>query len=168
MDIVIAYFKPGREEIGRYSKSHRKTTVDLHVLEGRHGGIRDLGSFLEAGLHLGIVRGVFYGDPAMRLLASPSFKAQIEEVSTNRQNLKKLLVGRLDGIIVNPFTASEFMRETDAVGKLERRSPVLRTDVYFFFSKVSVTDEVVDAIDRAIETLSQDGTIDKILARYLE
>lgn len=168
IDIAVAYFKPERKEFGRFAKAHRKAIVALYMRKGRHGDIRDLESFLEAGLRLGTVRGVFYGDAVGRLFRLPAFKAQIEEVAVNRLNLKKLMSERIDGIVINPTTAAEFMRANNAVGMMERRFSVLQTDVHYLFSKVSVKKEVVDAIDRAIEALRQDGTIDKILARYLE
>ena len=168
MDIAVAYFKQERTGFGRFTRAHREEINALYVRKGRHGEFRDLESFLGAGLRLGIVRGVFYGDAPGRLFRSPAFKAQIEEVAVNRQNLKKLMTERIDGIVINPATAAEFMRANNAVGMMERRFVTFQTDVHFLFSKVSVTNEVVDAIDRAIEELSRDGTIAAIIRGYEE
>ncbi len=45
---------------------------------------------------------------------------------------------------------------------------IYETRLHMLFSKASVKPEVVAAFDRAIEALQRDGTMDKIMAKYLE
>ncbi len=168
VDVLFAYFKEERTTYGNYTRPYRDDTKALYVRRGLEGGVRDLQGFLEAGHRLGVVRGVFYGDAARRLIDTPAFKAQVERVVENSLNMKKILAGRLDGILVNPPLVADFLRANNATGRLERRSLIYETQMHMVFSKASVKPDVVARFDRAIKALRQDGTIDKIVARYLE
>ncbi len=168
LDVLFAYFKEERTTYGNYTRPYRADTKALYVRRGLDGGVRDLQGVLEAGHSLGVVRGVFYGDAAMRLIDTPAFTAQVEPVVGNVQNMKKILAGRLDGILVNPPLVADFLRANNATGRLERRSVIYETRLHMLFSKASVKPEVVAAFDRAIEALQRDGTMDKIMAKYLE
>ena len=168
LDAMVGYFNEARTEFGRYTGPYRADTKALYVRRGLEGSFHDLQGFLMEGHRLGVVRGVFYGDAAMRLIDMPAFDAQVERVAENSLNIKKVLVGRLEGILVNPPVVVDYLRAHNATGRLEQRFPIYQTEMHMLFSKASVKPEVAARFDRAIEALRQDGTIDKILARYLE
>ncbi len=168
VDVLFAYFNEERTTYGNYTRPYRADTKALYVRRGLQGGVRDLQGFLKAGHRLGVVRGVFYGDAAMRLIDTPAFKAQVERVVDNTLNMKKVLAGRLDGILVNPPLVADYLRAHNATGRLAQRFLIYQTDIHMLFSKASVKPDVVARFDRAIEALRQDGSIDKIVARYLE
>ena len=168
LDAMVGYFKEARAEFGRYTSQYRADTKALYVRLGLDPNIRDLESFLEAGYHLGIVRSIFYGDDAMRLIENPAFADQIEVITENPLNLRKLLAGRLDGSIVNPPHVASFLREKNAVGKIDRRGNVFQTKMHMIFSKASVTESVVATFERAVEELSRDGTLAAIVRKYEE
>ena len=140
----------------------------MYVRKGLDGRVRDLESFLSAGYRLGIVRGVDYGDAKMRLMAAPAFEGRVEPTVTSKQNLKKLLAGRLDGVVINPPFVVDFMRTHNLASDVENRSLIRQVPFHMIFSKVTVKEEAVRAFDRAIKALKQDGTIDGIIAKYSE
>ncbi len=168
IDISYAYFTEEATEIGHFAQAFRFDTKALYVREGLDGRVRDLESFLRAGYRLGNVRGVYYGEDIIRLMADPAFDGQVEPTVTSKQNLKKLLAGRLDGAIINPPFVVDFMRTHNLAGDVENRSLIRQVPLHMAFSKVSVKEETVRAFDRAIEALKQDGTIDGIIAKYSE
>lgn len=168
LDAMVGYFKEARTEFGQYTEPYRADTKALYVRQGLDGNIRDLESFFKAGYHLGIVRSVFYGADAMRLIENPEFADQIEVITENPLNLRKLLAGRLDGSIVNPPHVAVFLHANNAVGKIDRRNIVFQTNMHMIFSKATVDKAVVDAFNQAIEELSQDGALAAIIKRYEE
>ena len=168
LGVTFGYIKEEWRKFAYYTRAFRNDTKALYVRKGLDRRIRDLDSFLRAGYRLGIVRGVLYGRDVMRLITDPALEWKVEPTDKSKQNMKKLLAGRIDGAIINPPFVVDFMRTHNLAGGVEHRSLIFQIPYILMFSKESVKEETVRVFDRAIEALQQDGTIDKILAKYLE
>ncbi len=166
MHAMAGYFNPKRAVFAHYTGPYRKDIKALYVRKGTNENVNDLQDFFSSGLRLGVVRGVFYGDTAMKLIKQFAAKKTVYVNFSNATNLKMTVAGRIDGLLVNPPVVVQLMRESNAVGEVELRSSVYRTDVHMLLSKASVKKEVVYAFDQAITALQKDRTVAAIIEKY--
>ncbi|MCP4115134.1 MAG: amino acid ABC transporter substrate-binding protein [Desulfobacteraceae bacterium] len=115
---------------------------------------------------IGTVRGYNYG--AGFEDAVKKYNLTLDEVITNEQNFKKLDAGRIDILLVNQSTASEFMRtHPEYRGRFETANKPYMTYVYHtVFSKRSDARLLIPAVNEVIKQLKEEGIIDNILKKY--
>lgn len=126
------------------------------------GGFRPLSAY-----RFGILRGATYG-PQWDEAVNAGIINKIEEVSDYRQNVLKLVNGRLD-IIIGPRLSMMYvikaLGQQDAVKEL---SPVIENvPTYLAFSKTRVAPDIKAQFDRLLKELKDDGTYDKILQGHI-
>ena len=123
------------------------------------------------GKSFGINRGFNVGDEILN--AKKSGKLKIEEANSTEQNLRKLDVGRMDGIIGN-YQATLFeiknMKMSDKITVLDK--PVIESKgAYLIVSKkAKIADKkgLIEKLNKHLNAMYEDGTVQKINDKYLK
>lgn len=114
---------------------------------------------------IGVVRGY---------INTPEFDAadylQKEEASSDELNLRKLLAGRIDLIVIDKFVAQYLIKTSfpEATDDLEfMKPPLLDQSLYVIFPRgVASSEEKLQAFNAALKTMREDGTLERILEEY--
>ena len=111
---------------------------------------------------IGGVQGFNYGDLEN---AVKEFGIKTEFTATDNQNIKKLLSGRIDAVILSRSTANYYMEQNpETKGKLKAAKRVIAdAEYYFALSKKGNAAKYVSQINEKIREMKNDGTADKIL-----
>ena len=157
-----------RAEYAYFTKAYRSENVaifvrkaDLKKYEGY--SLQDLASVLSS---IGVELGNTYGSEMGALLAKMGEKVQ--RVNGNRQNMPKLLGGRIDGYLGHlPYDAMQIKKKgyEDKIAYLPV-SLVNTGDIHFMLSKLANSEEVFKAIEGGLAEIKANGTYDKILKKY--
>lgn len=121
---------------------------------------------LSRGFRVGVTRGTFHGALFEPLKKAQAFHDQIIEVSSDMQNHKKLVSGRIDGFIQE---SSLFEVNNSVMKQQINITPLLligETDLHFVFSRVTTTETIVQQFNAGLQQLKQSGRYQEILARY--
>lgn len=116
---------------------------------------------------VGIVMGHNYGDDFSSAVVSGKFN--IEEVATVEQNIRKLLLGRVDFILAKKFEAEDFLHKNPqyknsvkAMGK-----PYHSYSYSMGFSRKSGFIHLIPGINKVVSDMKKDGTMENIKEKYL-
>ncbi len=159
-----------REAYGWFSDPYQYNHMALYVLRGaaKNHRLTELAALPEAGFRLGVISGYYYGPGVEKLMANPAFARQIEPVYDYPTNLRKLIHGRIDGILAND--AKVLIAEAKALGiyeRLERHPLAIPSNVsHLLFSKKSVAPDLVTAVNASLAKMKADGRLQKILDQY--
>lgn len=112
---------------------------------------------------IGKTAGFNYGDKFNE--AAKKYSFTIHTASGDWNNFKKLDANRIDIFICNETAAkSIFKEDPELAGKFEyANKPLKSVDFHMSFSKKSEAVKILDDVNRVINELKEDGTIDRIL-----
>jgi polar amino acid transport system substrate-binding protein len=94
---------------------------------------------------------------------------KVQEVSSQTQSFKKLMVDRIDYIPLNYFEGIELIKElglTEQVSILPK--PLTSSPLYIAFSKKSSCISLLPKINEIIRRRQNDGSIDRIIYKYIK
>jgi polar amino acid transport system substrate-binding protein len=105
---------------------------------------------------------------------TPEFDAadylQKETVNADEQNLRKLLLGRIDLAVIDKYVAQYIIttKIPEATDKLEFIEPQLKEQpLYLIFSQQSANNkQKLMAFNAALKSMQADGTLEKIFKKY--
>jgi polar amino acid transport system substrate-binding protein len=160
---------PEREVYARFSISYLPFESVLLTAADHTGEHSDLADFLEEGYSLSVVRGYAYGKETARLLKRPAHADRIFRSYGLRTSVRNVAVGRVDGAIGNREAVGYLIREAGFGERVTITDTVVQSDPSrFMFSKKTTTPALVTHASQAIRAMKQDGTIEKIVARYVD
>lgn len=117
-------------------------------------------------LRIGVVSGFNYGKEFKA--AVHAYQITLDGVTSDLQNIKKLVAGRFDFVILNKTNADailrqypEFKRDIKSSGKMLHEAQYM-----FGFSKESSSVSFIPEINDAIMGLKNDGTMEMIRQQY--
>ena len=96
----------------------------------------------------------------------------IAAVTNPKQNLKKLLAGRIDLLISSELTLAMQMKEIGAsMREIESSFTPIETQAGYIGFNLQISDEKIQRLQHALESLQEDGTVreiqDKYISKYL-
>ncbi len=166
MDMAMgASYTDERAAYAWFSKPYRVESVKLYVRKGHSSKIElsTLDDIMTSNYMIGVEGGYYYGKRYDELIKLAEFQSHISEVLDLEQNVYMLLKGHIDGFLVDPVTMSAFVEKYKLQGEFEVHSmPVYQDDIYIMLSKKSTNELLLTKINQAIETLKNNGTLDKI------
>jgi polar amino acid transport system substrate-binding protein len=166
MDVAMgASWSKEREEYAYFSKPYRKETVKLFVKKGNAINIQlqTLSDLVGSQYILGVESGYYYGEDYEKLINIPGFHANISEVIDLEQNVTLLMKGHLDGFLVDPNTMQSFVKKYKMENEFEQHAlEIYSADIFIMLSKESSDKGVLDKINRAINTLMDNGELGRI------
>jgi len=163
---------PERELFAYFSEPYRQAEMAVFVRRGEAGNhpLADLSSIPGAGFKLGVIAAYYYGPEFAELMKDPKFAAQIDGAADYETNIRKLLHGRIDGLLVDDVGV--VLGEAKALGVEDRieRHPVgvAGDDLHFMFSRKTIEPATLEAINASLAKMIADGRVNEITARYLE
>ena len=116
-----------------------------------------------ASLQIGIKRGASYGT---KFDADPSLHKQA--VTDTEQNFRKLLLGRLDTVLVTE-SEGDYLLLTHGWKTALRKAPLHFSrplDVYMGFARHSPNQDLLPALSRELDSLIQSSEVERIAAHY--
>jgi polar amino acid transport system substrate-binding protein len=159
-----------RAEYAYFTKAYRSENVALFVRKAdlkkyEQYSLQELADVLSG---IGVEFGNTYGSEMGALLAKMGEKVQ--RVNGNKQNMPKLLGGRIDGYLGHlPYDAMQIKSKghEDTIVMLPA-SLVNTGDIHFMLSKLANSEEVFRALDAGLAEIKANGTYDKIIKKYSE
>lgn len=163
---------PEREHFAYFSEPYRVAEMAVFVRRGEAANyaLETLSSVPGVGFRLGVITGYYYGPEFARLMEDPQFAAQVDGAAEYETNLRKLLHGRIDGLLVDD--AGVAMGEAKSLGiedRIERHPvPVAGDELHFMFSRKTVDPATFAALNASLAKMIADGRVDKVMAKYLD
>ena len=117
---------------------------------------------------VGVLRGAFYGKEfAKQVRQSNDFAAKFEIGDSTFENVGKLKKNRISGFFNDRYNAVHIIETRLSKQDFKIHPLIINSgDVYIALSKKSVSDEVKKRLDAALNRVLENGTIDKIIAKY--
>ncbi|MCP4163909.1 MAG: amino acid ABC transporter substrate-binding protein [Deltaproteobacteria bacterium] len=117
-------------------------------------------------LQIGVTRGYSYGnfDEVIK-----KHKLRTQTVTTDRQNVFKLLAGRIDITplhLTNAVSMFNKIQENDRLKLKFAKKPINENIYYFGISKKSFLAIRLPEIDKSLQEMQNDGTFKKILGEF--
>lgn len=170
MDVAMgSSFTSKREEFAFFSLPYRKEQVNLFVRNQDLKEIKlsSLSEIIGSRFMIGIESGYYYGEEFQSLIQNPKFQDHISEVIDLEENIKLLINGHLDGILVDPVTMAAFVKKYRLEGQFSKHSlPIYQADIHLMFSKKTFTPQLVERINKSIIALKTEGEIEKIINNW--
>ena len=161
-----------REAFAHFSIPYRRAEMAVYVRRGeaRNYRLDGLASISKTDFKLGVVKEYYYGSEFEELLKNPDFSAQIDPAVDNQTSIRKLVHGRVDGILAEDVGVILAEARTLGVGDFIERYPLYLPgdEFHMMFSRKSVSEELVDSVNRSLEEMRLDGRLQDILGRFLK
>lgn len=94
---------------------------------------------------------------------------KMEYVTSNELNVKKLEAGRIDCFVTSPYIAIAAIKALGYQGKVvELPTPISKYELVCGMSKKSSFIKYLPEVNKRLEALRQDGTIDRMMQTSLE
>lgn len=123
-------------------------------------------------INLGTGRSYRYGPHLDALIAGGTFSS-VEVVPSSRDNMEKLLAGRIDAFLTDYPNALELLNNHDSGTLLDMvrhpdGKPAFFDEVpaYLAFSRISVTLKTVQTFSQTLQDMKQDGSYQNIMSQY--
>lgn len=91
----------------------------------------------------------------------------IVENRDDEESLKKLLKNEIDGFLVDKMVGASLIIKHNAHNSVREIDLNIKAPISFMLSKKTTTIEFVNQLNKSIEKLKKDGTIDKITREYI-
>ncbi|TWI84792.1 amino acid ABC transporter substrate-binding protein (PAAT family) [Roseibium hamelinense] len=146
-----------RQAFARFSAAYRYETAGLVMREAdvERYEISSLEDVVKHGLVLGHEHSAYRGEVFKDFLASPLSEKHVYIVSSTEEGVKMLLAGRIDALVEVPSSTLAMARQLGTADVLaEHPFQLLSEPVHFMFSRKTVSDELITAINGAIQELT--------------
>lgn len=169
---MSASWTPERAEYAYFSNPYRRTEVAIFVRRGMASQYRlsALSEIPVIGFRLGVILGYFYGREFEELRQDPAFAAQLDPAADYQTNIRKLLLGRIDGFLADDVAVMR--AEANALGVADRVEryplPLPGDELYMMFSRRTVAPELVAAVNRELYDMKLHGRIQTILEQFVQ
>lgn len=160
-----------REAYAYFSKPYRSESMRLFVRKGEAANFtfNTLNELAKTPFKLGVIRGYYYGETFKELMNNADFKKQVLEADGEEENYTKLIKGRIDGFVSDPFVTTSGLRKAGISDQIEMHQAVIHdNDIYVIFSKKATSQEQVAQFNQALEAMKADGIYQKIIDKYLQ
>jgi len=161
---------PEREAYAYFTDPYRTESAVMYVRKGEAEKYQldSLEDLVGSDFKLGVTRGYYYGEAYAEWIKKPEFKQQIDEVSKDSTNYKKLFKERIDGFLADPVSATASLRKEGLLDQVEMLFTVYSDDIFIMVSQASASNDDVTMLNESLATLKQNGTYQKILDNYLK
>jgi len=159
-----------REKFAYFSIPYRVESIRIFVLRGGvdNFSITNLHEIANTEILIGIEKGYFYGHEFERLFQQKDFRKRFILVKDIEENIRLLINGKINAVLADPLTMEAFSVKYQLDDYFEAYPLIIFSDnVYFMFSKQSVSIETVNKINVIINELKQSGADKDLLKNNL-
>jgi len=160
-----------RKAFANFSDIYRNETMAMMVLKENLSKFpfKRFDDFEKSGMRVGVVRGYYYGERFKKAMESKEFRARVQMVNGDDKNLKKLLKGRIDGALIDPFVGTFLLKQMDENSRVAIHPVTINSDgIYLMYSKKSVSKEVIEKLNNGLKAIRASGEYQKIVDGYLQ
>lgn len=161
-----------RREFGLFSAPIRREEFALYVRAEDVSTWRAdaLGELMEQGFSLGVIDGYVYDDEIEGILTAPAYTEQVVYAHFGEALGGMLLDDEIDGFVENVYAAASIIRRLGLSETITRHPLRLGegTDVHIMYSKVSISPELVEQLDAALQRLKDSGGYKTLQVQYLK
>ena len=153
-----------RLKIFDYSIPIYTECVMLFVRKRKNLSVTDLTDL--KGKTIGGLLGWSYGDELDR--ARKEGQLVMDEVQNDEANFKKLISGRLEGVLALDLTGKLIIRQQgyqDQIAVIGK--PVAVNDTHLVFAKKSAKKHLLQQFNAALKSMREDGTYEQVIKNYL-
>ncbi|NGM19699.1 transporter substrate-binding domain-containing protein [Roseomonas stagni] len=164
------------ERAARYALSlpYRRDVNVLIMRRGEASRVRaanptELAAFLRAEprFRLGVRAGFSYYDAGLdAFIASPPIPGLVRPANDDATNIRRLLAGEIDGFLAERLSVALDITRLGAAAAVEEAAMRIVIPLHLAFSRDTVPASMLGRFDAAIEMLTEDGTLDRIAARF--
>jgi len=172
LDVALSASRTAeREEYAWFSVPYRQAEMAIFVRQGTASQypLSRLSDILDIDFQLGVIFGYYYGKEFEELKNQPAFAAHIDAAADYPINIRKLLHERIDGLLVDDLNV--MLAEARALGVADRieRHPlhIPGDEFHLMFSRRSVDPDIIAKVNRALEKMKSDGSIQTIFDDFL-
>ncbi|MCP4349830.1 MAG: amino acid ABC transporter substrate-binding protein [Desulfobacterales bacterium] len=119
------------------------------------------------GLKLGGALGHNYGDEFNQAVTEHNLI--LDRSRTVELNFKKVLKKRIDALLCIELTAQTYLKHPEYKGKIIHASkPYYSKDYHIGFSKAAKAKVLIPRVNKVIQQMKQDGSLQRIISLYIE
>ncbi len=162
---------PSRESFARFSAPYRAESFVLYVRrdEADNYNATSLQTLLESGFTLGVTDGYIYGEQVSGLQQHPIFAEQFVDASIGELNYARLIDLEIDGFLEDPFVAATTLRRRGWGDEIQAHPlEISGGEVHMMFSRQSVEEDLVQAINASLQSMRGDGSYQAMLDKYAQ
>lgn len=160
-----------REAFARFTTPYRDEQFELFLRADRLDAAmdQDLTALLQEGWRIGLVEGYLYGDTISALQDNPAFADQFLYTAMAETNMARLLEGAVDALIEDKYVGAAIIRHKNLQNDIQPH-PVrfASTEISIMASRASVDEALFKRLDDSVQTLIDNGDIEKLLSQYAE
>ncbi len=158
------YQNPRRQKIFAFSDPIYLETLVIGVRKGQRFPFTGMADLKDK--RIGVNRDWSYGEAFDSARRSGLFYT--EEAAGNQANVKKLLLGRLDCIIVDQLSLLRILRRMDWLDDVDTLAhPAAVNSVYVVIAKESPYSWALERFNRGLAAMKADGSYQRTIARYM-
>lgn len=158
---------PERATYGTFTQPYRPSQSVLILPAASDTSYKSLQEFLEAGKSIGIMASYEYGGAVNTTLEQ--YPDQVQAVSKLELNLKKLVRGRIDGMVGDSFVVASKGKQMGLRDKIQITDTLLSDEqVFMMFATKTVSKDFVQAFDNTLTEMKENGELATIFAKYTE
>ena len=165
-----ASFSKERAQYAYFTDAYRSETMSLFVLNENltKYSFTNIDELMASDASIGVVRGYHYGERFKSARENTSKAVTIQESGSDEKNLKKLLKGRIDFAIVDPYSGVHLLKQLGVADKVVIHPVTINSDdIYIMLSKKSVSKETVKKLNEGLKSIRTSGEYQKIINNYL-
>lgn len=170
IDFVLgASITEERKTFAHFSEPYRSEEFQLYIRADEEHKYRQatVADFVRDNHKLGIIGEYFYGEELSGLMDDDKFADLFKPAFMGEINLARLIDGDIDGFLEDSFVGASLIRRKGLDKYIAAHQAKISTgDVYVMFSRTAVKPEVVSDFNAALRTIKNNGTYDKLVAKY--
>ncbi|GAA0780582.1 transporter substrate-binding domain-containing protein [Roseibium denhamense] len=166
--IFTAYKTPERETFLDYSETVLMPQV-LSVWAKKGSDIGFDGSIESlSNVSIGLVDGISYGTAVDDAVAAGTLKS-LDYAPESSNNIKKLLGGRIDAVIMNKYGAMHHLKNQNGLDQVAEIEPEISSvPSYIAFSKANGLADLRDQLDGVLQEMIASGEYQSIIDAYFQ
>jgi len=173
LDVAMSASRtPERESYALFSKPYRQSEMAIFVRDGTASQypLSGLSDIPRIDFQLGVIFGYYYGDEFETLKHDPGFASHVDAAADYPTNIRKLLHERIDGLLVDDLAVMLAAVSDLGVAARVERHPlhIPGDDFHLMFSRQSVDPQLIAAVNRTLEEMKSDGSIEAILKKFVQ
>ena len=158
-----------RASYAYFTLPYRKETVKLFVKRGNAKKIKlnHLQDLAGSNYIIGVESGYFYGEDYQTLIKNDEFRANISESIDLEENVTLVMKEHLDGFLVDPYTMQAFVEKYAMENEFEAHPlNIYNADIFIMLSKQSTDTALLNKLNQAIKTLTENGSFEAIYSDW--
>jgi len=162
-----ATITPDREVFANFSTPYRDESFTLFIRSTSTYNGNTLSGFLSRSQKIGITSDYFYGQEVYELMSHPQYSPLFVDSKSGVQSFYNILYSEIDGVLVDPVEGHYIIKSKHLEDKIKASNVHIPSDsVAFMFSKKTIKDKQLEALQAEISAMVEKDQIKSIVAKF--